>query len=75
MSLSVPSMVTEIVDSSLAGYPLDSLLSGGSAAQDQLPGKAKKAFPNTMMFGRISAPCGIKLTFITQESGLWYDRD
>lgn len=68
-------MVTEIVDSSLAGYPLDSLLFGGSAAPDQLPGKAKKVFPNTMMFGHISAPCGNKLTMITQESGVWYDRN
>ena len=72
---SVPSMVSEMIESSLAGYPLESLLFGGAAAPDQLPGKAKKVFPNTVLFGLAFVPCGDWLTIAFQEPSLRYDRD
>ena len=71
----VPSMVSEMIESSLAGYPLESLLFGGSAAPDQLPGEAKKVFPNTMLFGQAFVPCDDWLTIALQEPSLRYDGD
>ncbi len=43
-------MVTDLVESSLDGQALDTLLFGGAPAPDQLPKKAKEAFPNTVLF-------------------------
>ncbi|PSR90673.1 hypothetical protein PHLCEN_2v4822 [Hermanssonia centrifuga] len=42
-------MVTDLVESSLDGQALDTLLFGGAPAPDQLPKKAKEAFPNTVL--------------------------
>ncbi|KAL0949958.1 hypothetical protein HGRIS_009978 [Hohenbuehelia grisea] len=45
----VPSMVSDLSESSLAGFPLDSLLFGGAPAPDQLAARARQAFPGAMM--------------------------
>ncbi|KAG6811895.1 hypothetical protein H0H92_005353 [Tricholoma furcatifolium] len=46
---SVPAMVADLVESSLAGYSLDGLLFGGSPAPDSLVPKARKAFPTAII--------------------------
>lgn len=46
---SVPSMVADLTESSLAGHPLEGLLFGGSPTPDSLVGRAKKAFPKAVM--------------------------
>ena len=46
---SVPSMVTELIESTLDRDALDTLLFGGSPAPDQLPRRAKRTFPATML--------------------------
>ncbi|KAF7782563.1 hypothetical protein Agabi119p4_1939 [Agaricus bisporus var. burnettii] len=45
----VPAMVADLIDSSLAGHPLEGLLFGGSPTPDSLVGRARKAFPKAMM--------------------------
>ncbi|KAJ3575121.1 hypothetical protein NP233_g1302 [Leucocoprinus birnbaumii] len=45
----VPSMVADLTESSLAGYPLEGLLFGGSPTPDSLVGRAQKAFPKATM--------------------------
>lgn len=42
-------MVSDLVDSSLAGYPLDGLLFGGASASDLLAKRANAAFPTAVM--------------------------
>jgi acyl-CoA synthetase (AMP-forming)/AMP-acid ligase II len=46
----VPSMVADLIDSSLAGHPLEGLLFGGSPTPDSLVGRARKAFPKATMY-------------------------
>jgi acyl-CoA synthetase (AMP-forming)/AMP-acid ligase II len=45
----VPSMVADLTESSVAGFPLDGLIFGGSPAPNQLPERAKRAFPGTLL--------------------------
>lgn len=47
---SVPAMVSDLIESSLVGHPLEGLLFGGSPAPDSLVPRAKKAFPTATMF-------------------------
>lgn len=42
-------MVSDIVESSLVGYPLEGLLFGGSPAPPSLVPRAQKAFPTAIM--------------------------
>jgi hypothetical protein len=42
-------MVSELMESSAAGYPLEGLLFGGAPAHHLLPGQAKKIFPSAAM--------------------------
>lgn len=56
----VPSMVADLVDSSLAGHPLEGLLFGGSPTPDSLVGRARKAFPKATMY---VIPCTISFDF------------
>lgn len=41
----VPAMVSDLMDSSLAGYPLDGLFFGGSPAPEVLSSRAREVFP------------------------------
>ncbi|GLB39775.1 putative AMP-binding enzyme C-terminal domain [Lyophyllum shimeji] len=45
----VPSMVSDLLESSLAGYPLDGILFGGSPAPITLVPKAQEVFPTAYM--------------------------
>ncbi|KAK2463268.1 hypothetical protein APHAL10511_004923 [Amanita phalloides] len=45
----VPTMVSDIMESSLAGYPLEGLLFGGSPAPPSLVPRAQKVFPTALM--------------------------
>ncbi|KAF4623121.1 hypothetical protein D9613_001373 [Agrocybe pediades] len=45
----VPSMVSDLADSSCAGQPLDSLLFGGAPAHNSLAVRAQQAFPTTSL--------------------------
>ncbi|XP_006460626.1 acyl-CoA synthetase [Agaricus bisporus var. bisporus H97] len=45
----VPSMVSDLSEGSLAGYPLESLMFGGAPAHSTLPERARKAFPQAVM--------------------------
>ncbi|KAJ2925118.1 hypothetical protein H1R20_g11976, partial [Candolleomyces eurysporus] len=45
----VPSMVSDLIESSLAGHPLEGLLFGGAPAPDSLVPRARKAFPTATM--------------------------
>ncbi|KAK7695997.1 hypothetical protein QCA50_000637 [Cerrena zonata] len=45
----VPAMVSDLIESDLSGYGLETLIFGGSPAHDQLPAKGKRAFPNAVM--------------------------
>ncbi|KAJ3516840.1 hypothetical protein NLJ89_g878 [Agrocybe chaxingu] len=45
----VPSMVTDLTLSSLAGHPLEGLLFGGAPAPDSLVRRARDAFPSATM--------------------------
>ncbi|KAJ3515337.1 hypothetical protein NLJ89_g1824 [Agrocybe chaxingu] len=45
----VPSMVSDLADSSAAGLPLDALMFGGAPAPDTLTPRARKAFPTATM--------------------------
>lgn len=45
----VPSMVADLAESSLAGYPLEGLLFGGSPTPDSLVARAARAFPKASM--------------------------
>ncbi|KAG6828448.1 hypothetical protein H0H92_007933 [Tricholoma furcatifolium] len=56
----VPAMVSDLIDSSLAGYGLEGLLFGGSPAPDTLVSRAKLAFP-TAVIGRASPVNEIKI--------------
>ncbi|KAG6919115.1 hypothetical protein DXG01_008922 [Tephrocybe rancida] len=47
--LSVPAMVSDLIESSLAGYALEGLLFGGSPAPDTLVPRAQHAFPTATM--------------------------
>lgn len=51
----VPSMVADLTESSLAGYPLEGLLFGGSPTPDSLVGRAQKAFPKATMYVSFSS--------------------
>lgn len=46
----VPSMVSDLVDSSSAGHPLEALMFGGAPAPDNLPPRAQKTFPTAALF-------------------------
>lgn len=46
---SVPAMVSDLIESQLVGYGLETLIFGGSPAHDQLPAKGKRAFPTAVM--------------------------
>jgi len=43
-------MVADLVESSLAGYPLEGLLFGGSPTPDSLVLRASRAFPKASMY-------------------------
>jgi len=43
-------MVSDLIESSLVGYPLETLLFGGAPAHDQLCERARQAFPNAVMW-------------------------
>lgn len=43
-------MVADLTDSSIAGYPLETLLFGGCLAPDSLSSRVKKAFPTAVMY-------------------------
>ncbi|KAF8629681.1 hypothetical protein AX17_005617 [Amanita inopinata Kibby_2008] len=45
----VPTMVSDIIESSLAGHPLEGLLFGGAPAPDSLVPRAQEAFPTATM--------------------------
>ncbi|KAJ3724511.1 hypothetical protein C8R42DRAFT_453754 [Lentinula raphanica] len=45
----VPAMVSDLLDSSLVGHPLESLFFGGSAASITLPSQAHMAFPTAQL--------------------------
>ncbi|KAJ6586943.1 hypothetical protein DFH09DRAFT_1142040 [Mycena vulgaris] len=45
----VPAMVADLVRSSLAGFPLEGLLFGGSPSPDSLAKRARQAFPTATM--------------------------
>ncbi|GLB34306.1 putative synthetase [Lyophyllum shimeji] len=45
----VPSMALDLADSSLAGYPLESLAFGGAPPPDLLPARTGKAFPGVVL--------------------------
>ncbi|CAA7259743.1 unnamed protein product [Cyclocybe aegerita] len=45
----VPSMVSDLADSSAAGLPLDALMFGGAPAPDTLTPRARRAFPTATM--------------------------
>ncbi|KAF5384198.1 hypothetical protein D9615_003371 [Tricholomella constricta] len=45
----VPAMVSDLIESSLAGYAVDGLLFGGSPAPDTLVPRAREAFPTATM--------------------------
>ena len=46
---SVPAMVSDLMDSSLAGYSLEGLFFGGSPAPDVLTTRAKQVFPKAQL--------------------------
>jgi len=43
-------MVADLAESSLAGYPLEGLLFGGSPTPDSLVARAARAFPKASMY-------------------------
>ncbi|KAL0955924.1 hypothetical protein HGRIS_002116 [Hohenbuehelia grisea] len=45
----VPTMVSDLTESSLAGHHLDALIFGGAAAPSGLPAKARKSFPAAIL--------------------------
>ncbi|TEB38383.1 acetyl-CoA synthetase-like protein [Coprinellus micaceus] len=45
----VPSMVSDLIESSLVGHPLEGLLFGGAPAPDSLVPRAREAFPTATM--------------------------
>ncbi|RXW25143.1 hypothetical protein EST38_g700 [Candolleomyces aberdarensis] len=45
----VPSMVSDLVDSSTAGHPLEALMFGGAPPPDTLPPRAQKTFPTAAL--------------------------
>ncbi|KAF9495672.1 acetyl-CoA synthetase-like protein [Pleurotus eryngii] len=45
----VPSMVSDLTECFLPGYPLDTLMFGGAAAPDQLAVQARRTFPSAIM--------------------------
>ncbi|KIL66207.1 hypothetical protein M378DRAFT_10208 [Amanita muscaria Koide BX008] len=45
----VPTMVSDIIESSIVGYPLEGLLFGGSPAPPSLVPRAQNAFPTAIM--------------------------
>ncbi|TFK26460.1 acetyl-CoA synthetase-like protein [Coprinopsis marcescibilis] len=45
----VPSMVSDLIESSLAGHNLEGLLFGGAPAPDSLVPRARKAYPSAIM--------------------------
>jgi hypothetical protein len=47
--LSVPAMVADLLESSLVGYPIETLLFGGSPAPLALIPRAQNVFPTTNM--------------------------
>lgn len=42
-------MVSDLIESDLVGYGLETLIFGGSPAHDQLPAKGKRVFPSAVM--------------------------
>ena len=47
---SVPSMALDLMESSAAGFPLESVSFGGASAPDILPTKASQAFPSATLY-------------------------
>ncbi|KAF4563305.1 hypothetical protein EYR36_003746 [Pleurotus pulmonarius] len=45
----VPTMVSDLTESSLVGHPLDALIFGGASAPSALPSKARRSFPTAIM--------------------------
>lgn len=45
----VPSMVSDLLESSAVGHSLDAVLFGGAPSPNQLPIQASKAFPTALM--------------------------
>lgn len=72
MLYSVPSMVSDLVDSSGKGYPLDTLTYGGAPAPDNLPLRVKRSFPTAN--ASVLAALGFFYSdFGLQEPRLRYD--
>ncbi|KAJ8489092.1 hypothetical protein ONZ45_g13711 [Pleurotus djamor] len=45
----VPTMVSDLTESTLVGHPLDALIFGGAPAPSVLPSKARRSFPTAIM--------------------------
>lgn len=70
-------MVADLAESSLAGYPLEGLLFGGSPTPDSLVGRAQQAFPKANMYAPL--PSIFHSIFFLphefQDAGIWPYRD
>ncbi len=51
----VPAMVTDLMDSSLAGYPLETLFFGGAPAPQALIERARSVFPGAQLYVTIGS--------------------
>ncbi len=58
---SVPTMVSDLTESSLVGHPLDALIFGGASAPSALPSKARRSFPTAIMY--VDAQTSVHLTY------------
>lgn len=67
-------MVADLAESSLAGYPLEGLLFGGSPTPDSLVGRAQQAFPKANMYAPLPSIFhsifSYRMSFRTQGYGL-----
>jgi hypothetical protein len=43
-------MVSDLTEGTLVGHPLEGLMFGGAPAPDTLPGRARRAFPDAIMY-------------------------
>lgn len=62
-------MVSDLSEGSLAGYPLESLMFGGAPAHSTLPERARKAFPQAVMYVLASQFCPISGSLSTEKTG------
>ena len=68
----VPTMVSDMIESSIAGYPLEGLLFGGSPAPSSLVPRAQKAFPTATMCDAFAHPI-LTSYFAEQDTGIRND--